>query len=160
MLPIRTILFATDFSAPSNHAFSLACALARDYEARLLVVHVKPPLQMGGAEFAVIPVEPPGYTEELRKQLSQVRPSEDNIAIQHYLGEGDPAAEIIRLARERACDLIVMGTHGRTGLGRLLLGSIAELVLRRAPCPVLTVKVPAPEPATRPAARPAEVARN
>jgi len=56
----------------------------------------------------------------------------------------DPAGEILRLAAEVECDLIVLGTHGRTGLGRVLLGSVAEQVLRRAPCPVLTVKMPLP----------------
>jgi nucleotide-binding universal stress UspA family protein len=62
--------------------------------------------------------------------------------VEHHLKEGDPAAEILRLAQEARVDLIVMGMHGRTGLGRLLMGSVAERVVRQAPCPVLTVKVP------------------
>src|SRR5262249_48839479 len=62
--------------------------------------------------------------------------------IEYRLSEGDPAVEIIRLAAEVKANLIVMGTHGRTGLGRLMMGSVAEAVLRRAPCPVLTLKAP------------------
>jgi nucleotide-binding universal stress UspA family protein len=61
--------------------------------------------------------------------------------------EGHPAETICRVAKEEGCDLIVMGTHGRSGLGRLLLGSVAEQVLREAACPVLTVKMPAESPA-------------
>jgi nucleotide-binding universal stress UspA family protein len=58
------------------------------------------------------------------------------------LEEGDPVTQILRIAGEENCELIVMGIHGRTGLGRLLMGSVAEQVVRRAPCPVLTVKMP------------------
>jgi nucleotide-binding universal stress UspA family protein len=65
------------------------------------------------------------------------------VRVEHRLVAGDPGAEILRAAREEPCDLIVMGTHGRTGLGRVLLGSVAEQVVRRAPCPALTVKAPA-----------------
>ena len=64
--------------------------------------------------------------------------------------EGDPATQIVRVAQETRCDLIVLGTHGRTGLGRLLMGSVAEQVLRKAPCPVLTVKTPFPETSSAP----------
>jgi nucleotide-binding universal stress UspA family protein len=64
------------------------------------------------------------------------------VQLEYRLGTGDPATEILRLAGETKCDLIVMGTHGRTGLTRLVLGSVAEEVLRQAPCPVLAVKTP------------------
>jgi nucleotide-binding universal stress UspA family protein len=60
--------------------------------------------------------------------------------VAHHLVRGDPAAEIVRLARKAKCDLIVMGSHGRTGLQRLLMGSVAEEVARNAHCPVLTVR--------------------
>jgi nucleotide-binding universal stress UspA family protein len=68
--------------------------------------------------------------------------------------DGDPAQVIVQFARERGCSLIVMGTHGRTGLERLLMGSVAEQVVRKAPCPVLTVKTPVPELAAVPAQEP------
>jgi nucleotide-binding universal stress UspA family protein len=67
--------------------------------------------------------------------------------VEHQLAEGDTAREILEVAREHGAGLIVMGTHGRTGLGRLLLGSVAEQVLRQSSCPVLTVKFPVPVPA-------------
>lgn len=67
------------------------------------------------------------------------------VLVEHRLREGDAAAEILQVADEVGADLIVLGTHGRTGLGRVLMGSVAEAVLRRARCPVLTLKSPLPE---------------
>lgn len=155
MLPIRTILYPTDFSARSEQAFSLACALARDYEARIILVHVKPrPIAMG--EFGLLEPEAGISKGHLMEWSSQYRPADPNIVVEQILVEGDPAAEIVRLAKEKAADIIVMGTHGRNGLGRLLLGSVAEAVLRMAPCPVLTLKTPVIE--TSKVAEPAEEA--
>jgi nucleotide-binding universal stress UspA family protein len=68
----------------------------------------------------------------------------DSTGIEYLLADGIPAEEIVKVASDRGCDLIVMGTHGRTGVGRLLLGSVAEEVMRKAPCPVLTLKHPLP----------------
>src|SRR5205807_909314 len=85
-----------------------------------------------------------GYYDELRGTLGRFQPPDPGMRVEHRLEEGDAAAEIVRVAQEIHCDLIVMGTHGRTGIGRLLLGSVAEQVLRRAPCAVLTVKAPFP----------------
>jgi len=65
------------------------------------------------------------------------------VCVEHRLGEGDPATVILEVAEETGAGLIVMGTHGRTGLGRLVMGSVAEQVLRTAPCPVLTVRTTA-----------------
>ncbi|HZT97099.1 MAG TPA: universal stress protein [Chloroflexota bacterium] len=141
MLPIRTILHPTDFSEYSGYAFQLACDLARDYDARLIVLHVAaPPVVVYGE--GVLPPEPKDYKERLRERLQQVVIQDPKIPIEHRLIEGDAAREILRLAGEAKCNLIVMGTHGRTGLGRLLMGSVAEQVVRKAPCPVLTVKIP------------------
>jgi universal stress protein A len=153
MLPIRTIIYPTDFSRRSEYAFHLACALARDYGARMILAHVKaPPVVMG--EFGAVPAEPPGYLETLKAELANYRPT-PNIEVERIVVEGDPAVEIARLAKEHKADLIVMGTHGRSGLGRLLIGSVAEAVLRKAPCPVLTIKTPMTE-AEPVAAKPAE----
>jgi len=127
MFPVRTILYPTDFSVCSQPALDLAFALARDCHARLIVLHVaEPALVVDYGDF-----------EEAADCNSEFR-----------LEEGDPAEKILHVAQEVPCDLIVMGTHGRTGLGRLLMGSVAEKVLRRAPCPVLTVKTPLPETAS------------
>ena len=153
MLPIHTILHPTDFSDRAGFAFRVACALARDFGARLLVLHVEqPPLLTLGGMPGVPPVADEYGGEELEEQLLRLRPPDPAVPADHCLRQGDPAAEIVRLAREYPCDLIVLGTHGRGGLGRLLLGSVAEAVVRQAPCPVLTVRLPCPAPA--PAAGP------
>jgi nucleotide-binding universal stress UspA family protein len=143
MLAIRTILHPTDFSQTSKYAFRLACSLARDHGARLVVLHVAPPPQM--VSYEGIPLEPSmsgSYQDELQDKLRQIRAPDPGVSIETRLEEGFAAPEIVRVAQETPCDLIVMGTHGRTGLGRLLMGSVAEQVLRKALCPVLTVKAP------------------
>lgn len=141
MLPMRIILHPTDFSEHSNFAFALACAIARDYGARLLVLHaVTPPMVVYGE--GILPPEPEEHKGRLREQLQKVVPTDPKIVVEHRLVEGDAAASILRVAEEIKCDLIVMGTHGRTGVGRLIMGSVAEQVVRKAVCPVLTVKGP------------------
>jgi nucleotide-binding universal stress UspA family protein len=155
MLIIQTILHPTDFSASANYAFQLACVLARDHGSRLVVTHVMPPPQIGRefgyeetADSAEMLRPEPAVKEKLRDQLLTLRPVEDTVPVEHCLCEGDTPAEILRLAAKCKCDLIVMGTHGRTGLSRQLLGSVAEAVQRMASCPVLTVKTPVQESAT------------
>jgi nucleotide-binding universal stress UspA family protein len=140
MLPIRTILHPTDFSPQAEYACRLASALARDYGARLILLHVKMIPTVAFGEFAALPPEPEETMENLKERLTQMKPRD--CAAEYVLTEGVPAEEIVNMAGDKHCDLIVMGTHGRTGLGRLLMGSVAELVVRRAPCPVLTVKMP------------------
>ena len=146
MLPLRTILHATDFSERSAHALTLACALARDHGARLLLVHVAAlPVAIYG-EAVLIP-DPKDFQEPLQRRLSQLPVPDPNLRVERRFEEGDAGTEIMRVAEEVHADLIVMGTHGRTGLARLLMGSVAEQVVRRATCPVLTVKTPLPETA-------------
>lgn len=82
--------------------------------------------------------------EDLLKELHEVRPEDATVSVEHLLVEGDPVGAILKISQERQCDLIVMGSHGRTGLHRLLMGSVAEQVLRKATCPVVTVKTPIP----------------
>jgi nucleotide-binding universal stress UspA family protein len=77
-----------------------------------------------------------------RRQLEQIRPVDPGIRVEHVLLEGDPAREIVCYSRDHGIDLVVMGTHGRTGLERMLMGSVAEKVLRGASCSVLVVKMP------------------
>ncbi|MER3416796.1 MAG: universal stress protein [Gemmataceae bacterium] len=140
MLTIRTILHGTDFSEHSAYALELASALARDYGARLVLVHVAPPPVVFYGESA-LPLEPKEYLQSVREKLEQIPVGED-IPVERVLLEGDAVDGILRTAEDKGADLIVLGTHGRTGLGRLLLGSVAEQVVRRANCPVLTVRVP------------------
>ncbi|MBL8799329.1 MAG: universal stress protein [Planctomycetia bacterium] len=146
MLHIDSILHPTDFSAHSEHAFRLACSLARDHQSRLVILHVAAtlgPEQVTMGE-AMTQLEPEGHRARLRDELHQVKSPDPRLTVEYRLAEGDPAAEIIRAAADLGCGLIVLGTHGRTGLQRLLMGSVAEQVSRKASCPVLTVKSPLP----------------
>jgi nucleotide-binding universal stress UspA family protein len=129
MFRVRTILYPTDFSSYSNQAYLHAVALAEKYRASLLVAYVTTPGQEADH----------GYW---RDQLEQIRPANPRIPVEHVLLEGEPATEIVRYARDTGISLIVMGTHGRTGVERMLMGSVAEKVLRDAPCSVLVVKLP------------------
>jgi nucleotide-binding universal stress UspA family protein len=150
MLPFKTILFATDFSPASKVAFEVAAALARDYRARLIALHVIEPTQMGFSEFNAYigPDEDKGRAMEL---LQALKAPSATVTIEHRLLEGASAAVIAETAEETAADLIVMGTHGRSGLTRLVMGSVAEEVLRRAPCPVLTIRGAVPVRTMEPA---------
>ena len=143
MLPIKTILHPTDFSAPSEYAFQVSCSLARDYGAKLVVLHVDmPPVTIGEV---ISYMEPEEYKEKLWAEFHRLEASEPairDLRVETKLVEGNPAKEILKAARDIKPELIVMGTHGRTGLGRLLMGSVAEEVVRRSPFPVLTVKTP------------------
>lgn len=141
MFLFKTVLHPTDFSPLSEYAFHVACSLARDYGARLVLLHVKPSEVIVG-EMYPIPGDPAETWEVLRQQLERLRPADPSVRVAYVLKEGEPVTEILQTAQETHGDLIVMGTHGRTGVGRLLMGSVAESVLRRAPCPVLTVKAP------------------
>jgi nucleotide-binding universal stress UspA family protein len=143
MLNLRAILVAADFSGCSEDAFQVARALARDYGARLTMLHVAtPPPFVTPGELQKLLAGPDGYRGALEDRLRQVYPAAPPTAAQYLLRDGDPATEIVEAARAGGCDLIVMGTHGRTGLRRVLMGGVAEAVVRRAPCPVLTVRRP------------------
>lgn len=132
MIQVRTILYPTDFSSYSTQAYFHAVGLAETYRARLVVVHVLAP---GAADAAA-------DRQHWRGQLEQVRPGNPAIPVEHVLLDGDPAAEIARYAADAGVDVIVIGTHGRTGVDRLVMGSVAERVMREAPCSVLVVKLP------------------
>jgi nucleotide-binding universal stress UspA family protein len=133
MVTIRTILHPTDFSERSGYAFELACSLARDLGARLIVLHVV---------HTSLAVEKRSFGEDLAEDLNRMKVPNLTPPVERRLKEGDPATEICRVAKETGCEMIAMGTHGRTGIGRLLMGSVVEQVVRKAPCPVLAVKAP------------------
>ena len=135
----KTIVFPTDFSTASDAALVHAAALARQSAARLLIVHVEePPLAYGGGELYYGLPEP--NSERILKMLEDVRPSDPSVPYVHRLTMGDPAGEVVRIAAEENAEMIVLGTHGRTGMTRLLMGSVAEAIVRRAPCPVLVYR--------------------
>ena len=141
VFPIKAILHPTDFSEHADFAFQQARTMAREHGARLIVLHVGPSaVATSEIEAAMLPSE--ADQELLRVKLSRLQSLDPKVRVEHLLQEGEPVEEILRVAREHHCDLIVMGTHGRTGLGRLLMGSVAEAVVRTASCPVVTIKGP------------------
>ena len=140
MINVRNILYATDFSPFSNQAYFHAVALAESHGAVLTIAHVLAP----GA--VALPDVSPDERAYWRGQLEQIRPLNLDIPVRHVLLEGDPAEELLRHAANMRADLIVRGTHGRTGQERLLMGSVAERVMRGAACSVLVVKMPKAAP--------------
>jgi nucleotide-binding universal stress UspA family protein len=145
---VHRILFPTDFSAYNDGALRLASSLAAQSQARLYIVHVHElqPLSVGLGEAAYL--DAPTWREELREvedELQKVVPSVGGVDYVHACLTGSAESEILEFAESHHVDLIVMASHGRTGLSRLLMGSIAEGVMRKANCPVLIVKQPAGE---------------
>ena len=155
---IRSILFPTDFSHYNDAALEFASRLATESGAVLHIVHVDDLRDLNAAMADsgypyVLPTEIEDRSD-IRERLDQVVPSIADVQYRHHYVKGMPIAEIVKFAEREEVDLIVMASHGRTGLARLLMGSIAEGVLRQAPCPVLVVKQPATENAPAGAAAP------
>lgn len=139
----KRILCPIDFSDFSEAALQYASSLAQEANAMLYLVHVddsQVPYDAGYAAYVAPPVNP----EALMERLVAKKPSREGVRFEHHLLFGHPADAVVEFARQHEVDLIVMGTHGRTGLSRILMGSIAEAIVRRAECPVLTVKTPIP----------------
>ena len=146
MKQFRRILYPTDFSKAAGPAFSQALQLAEQNRAELLLVHV----QLRPAEYVGDGYLPPKTYEALdaearqsaQKRLSILlaRVREAKVRAKAFLLDGVPAEQIARAARSKRADLIVMGTHGRTGLSRLFLGSVTARVIPLAHCPVLSVR--------------------
>jgi nucleotide-binding universal stress UspA family protein len=149
-MKIRSILLPTDFSECAGHALSYATSLARDAGAKIICVHVvEPVVPAVGYTGMTEPLPLADISEQLEdsaeRELPKIAGCEEcnGIEVEETIVHGDAASEIVRVARERGVDLIVISSHGRTGLGRILFGSTAESVVRHAPCPVLVVKPPA-----------------
>lgn len=148
MTPIRNILLATDFSESAEAATELAIEMARRLAAGLTILHVYGPHHYIGAYGDVylwpkdmvdkIRLDAESAIEELRQRIEK-----SGVAVESVVVEGIAADLIVGVARSRHMDLIVMGTKGRSGFKHLLLGSVAERVVRTAGCPVLTVRTPA-----------------
>lgn len=139
-LSIKTILHPTDFSDRSNLAFHVACSLAQAYRANLVLLYVGGPIEPLSSVSLIPTVDE--AKDDLWKKLNTFSPDDPQVSVSRHIRNGQAAEEILQQAKESHADMIVMGTHGRTGLGRLLLGSVAEAVLRSAACPVVTVKLP------------------
>src|SRR6516225_7922520 len=144
MIDLRRILVPTDFSKSSANALTYAVAFAEKFGAEIHLLHVVQDLALFIPE-AVLVAPPPAppveqFASAARTALERVitdlqRPG---LAIRPEVVEGTPYEEIVRFAREREVDMIVIGTHGHTGLAHILLGGVTDKVVRRAPCPVLT----------------------
>jgi len=139
----KKICCAVDFGDPSRVAMEQAADLARRFEAELTLVHVLVPPPPAASDVlvssrGVASVE----AQEHEEKLAEWRGDAERRAgrpVRSRVLWGDPAAEIVRHAREERCDLLVVGTHGRTGIARVVLGSVAERAARESPCPVLVV---------------------
>jgi nucleotide-binding universal stress UspA family protein len=144
---IKSILFPTDFSSYNDAALKLASTLAVEAKATLYIIHVHDVQGVSAAMGEFSYLDAPTWREQLsdaENQLAGVVPSAE-VVCQHECLTGNPVVEIVKFAESHGVDLIVMASHGRTGLSRLLMGSVAEGVMRKAPCPVLIVKQPAPK---------------
>ncbi|MDR3637069.1 MAG: universal stress protein [Isosphaeraceae bacterium] len=147
MPAFRSVLLAADFSESSREAFLLACSLAHEQKTRLVVLHVveRMPIVEQAVAFGdageVVPLEGgQPHHDALRERLVELYAPSHPIDVSYVVRDGDPAGEVLRLAHDVGADLIVMGTHGRTGLRRLLAGSVAESVLRKAGHAVLALR--------------------
>lgn len=142
MIELKRILAPTDFSEYSSEAIGYACALAEKFGAELHLLHVlevhagSTPVFAGGLALTPRVQE---SREAAETELKKVAP--DREAVRATV-EGPAFLGIVRYAKENNIDLIVMGTHGRSGLAHVMIGSVAERVVRKAPCPVLTVRHP------------------
>ncbi|MDA8424080.1 MAG: universal stress protein [Nitrospiraceae bacterium] len=145
-MQIKTILFPTDFSNGARAAMDHAISLAKDYQAKLILLYVIQDISV--AEWYIpSSLSAADLVEDMQKSAQnemdkwgeEVAPKVKNV--EKMVVRGVPFVEIIRTAKEKNADLIVIGTHGRTGIDHMLFGSTAEKVVRKAACPVLTVRI-------------------
>lgn len=139
MFNVKTILNARDFSEPSAEAHQVACDIARHYDAKLIFLHVTDKPVFSYFEKAS-ELPPDELQRKLFASLSLPTDSEKGLDVEHRVMEGDPVQQILRVAEEKNCDLIVLGTHGTTGISRWFTTSVAEEVVRQANCSVLISK--------------------
>jgi nucleotide-binding universal stress UspA family protein len=145
MLEFKTILFATDFSESSDHAFRYALSMAKRFNARLVIIHViNEPVDLRG--FYVPHISFDKLEEEIEEGAQKMMEKfcrahiRDYDNFESFIMPGIPYEEIIKKGQESSADLIVMATHGRTGLDHVLFGSTAEKVVRKSPIPVMTIR--------------------
>lgn len=143
-MPTQHLLVPIDLSASAEQALDYAIGLARTLSARLTVLHVIQPVPMAGVDMGV--TLPETYLREVEADIQHsmeaalARVTAAGLTGERVVLYGVPVQEIVETAKARQVDLIVMGTHGRTGLMHVLLGSVAERVVRLAPCSVLVVR--------------------
>jgi len=145
MVTLKRILVAHDFSETSTLAVDYAVSLTKSFGSELTFLYVRDPVPSEvGSEVPF--TDEVAMTEADRERLLTILPPADRTLLNphFYVRAGTPAAEVVRFAAEHGMDLIVMGTHGRGFVGHMVMGSVAEKVVRTAPCPVLTVRNPGP----------------
>jgi nucleotide-binding universal stress UspA family protein len=149
MIEVKSILVPTDFSDFSRYALDYALTIAQTFKARIILIHVTPEKDIEAIQ-QISPYLQQGRFEELvrqrqaedRKRLEEFIPPElkKGLEVEIIHKVGIPFVEIIRAAKEKKTDLIVMATHGRSGLSHILFGSVAEKVVRKSTCPVLSIR--------------------
>lgn len=148
MIKMKAILHPTDFSETSKHALKYAVSFAEQYEAKLYILHVIE--EITGAMYFDMLQTPP-LAQLMTEIEAQAKTALENlltpemkekVRFELLIRRGVPFLETVKAAAELQCDLIVCGTHGRTGLKHALFGSVAEKIVRKAPCPVLSVRHP------------------
>jgi universal stress protein A len=147
---VRKILVPTDFSAHADEAFRVALILAQALGAEVILFHVARPPAVATEGGPLLANPPKGDAMDLWDRFHRFQENDPRVRVQHEVIVADKphAGYILEILDKLGCDLIVMGTHGRTGLKHLLFGSVAEEVVRRAHCPVMVVKAPALRAAT------------
>lgn len=146
MIRLQRILVPTDFSDFSQHALRYGCEFARRFSAELhllnVVEDIYPLIPEPGMMLPAAGEYLEGLQEGARKASAALPPAEwsADVSVQRQILVGTPFVEIVRYAREHDIDMIVIGTHGRSGLVHTLMGSVADKVVRKANCPVLTVR--------------------
>jgi nucleotide-binding universal stress UspA family protein len=146
MARMRRILFASDFSKASAKASATAVTLAKATRAEVIILHVLVPFTpllpehyIGGATLDQLDANARRWSQQqLAKLTAKVKSG--GVRASGLIMTGDPADQIVRAARTKRADFLVLGTHGRTGLNRFLAGSVAQRVMASAPCPVVTVR--------------------
>ena len=150
-MEIKTILVPTDFSEFAEHAYNWALGLAADCKAKIVLLHAAPTMSHLAFPESVY------YPDMARMERELIADAEKRVAefatkkgtrpvtVETRVTVGEAVWEICRMAEKEHADLIIMGSHGRTGLSHVVLGSVAERVVRHAPCPVLVARRPEPE---------------
>jgi nucleotide-binding universal stress UspA family protein len=146
MKRIRRVLYATDFSEASRRAFAAAVSIAKSLDARLTILYVLPPVLLTLPEQYLDAVTLDQLDKQARRWSAQEldklngRAKRAGVRVTSLLRDGDASDQIVRACRSTKADLMVVGTHGRRGLPKFFLGSVAERVVAMAPCPVVTVR--------------------